>query len=73
MVRITFLALFRFHLIRQVLVTDVVAGLFVRVIVTRFIMYLLCILVIEDMLAEVAVWDVDVLDVLDQLLELHVV
>ena len=73
MVRTTFLALFRFHLIRQVLVTNIVARLFVRVVVARFIMYLLRILVIEDVLAEVAVRDVDVLDVLDQLLELHVV
>ena len=73
MVRTTFLALFCFHLIRQVLVTDIVARLFVRVVVTRFIMYLLRILVIEDVLAEIAVRDVDVLDILDQLLELHVV
>ena len=57
----------------RLLIADVVARLLVRIVVAGEIMHLLRVEVVEDVLVEVAVREVDCLEVLEQLLQLHVV
>lgn len=60
-------------MLRSVIIADVKAVVLIRVVVACEIMHLLSVEVVKDMLAEVAVWEVDGLDVLEQLLQLHVI
>ena len=57
----------------RLLIANVIAWLLVRIVVASEIMHLLRVKVVEDVLAEVAVGKVDCLEVLEQLLQLHVV